>query len=103
MTKQTAWEHVVKAMREIAERTAEDAEALQRIEVERLDRLLDALWTAAIAGDCGAVDRVLKIAERRSKLLGLDAPTRTDATVEARGPTFVEHLALALKDGPDVD
>lgn len=40
------------------------------LEVDRLDRLHVALWPAALSGDLGAVDRVLKIGERRERLLG---------------------------------
>lgn len=44
---------------------------------EELDRLLAmqvALWSRAMNGQLGAVDRILRIMERRSKYLGLDAP-----------------------------
>jgi hypothetical protein len=47
-----------------------------RQELDRLDAMLRACWSKAIGGDMKAVDRVLKISERRSKLLGLDAPER---------------------------
>ena len=39
--------------------------------------MLQGLWPRARKGEAAAVDRVLKIGERRAKLLGLDAPTRT--------------------------
>lgn len=48
---------------------------LMKIELARLDKLQLRLWPVALAGELGAVDRVLKIMERRAKLLGLDAPT----------------------------
>ena len=41
------------------------------LELDRLDAMLAGLWAAATSGDCAAVDRVLKIGERRDKLLGL--------------------------------
>lgn len=56
--------------------TAQDAVAVLTLEIERLDTMLAALWPAATAGDCQAVDRCLRIMERRAKLLGLDAPDR---------------------------
>jgi hypothetical protein len=36
------------------------------------------VWTKALNGDVRAVDSVLRIMERRAKLLGLDAPTKID-------------------------
>lgn len=46
-------------------------EALE-LELQRLDALLHALWPNASTGDTQATDRVIKIMERRAKLLGLD-------------------------------
>lgn len=46
-----------------------DLHVRQALEVDRLDRLHMAVWPAAQAGDLGAVDRVLKISERRDKVL----------------------------------
>jgi hypothetical protein len=42
--------------------------------VDRLDRLLAAIWNQAIEGDGESIDRCLRIMKRRSELLGLDAP-----------------------------
>lgn len=58
----------------MAENVAAPSAELREIEVRRLDKLIFAIWPAAMKGDLGAVDRVLKIAERRARLLGLDAP-----------------------------
>jgi len=56
----------------------EPAEEVRTIELERLDRIMLGLWKQATSGDARAVDRVLKIMERRAKLLGLDAPVKLD-------------------------
>lgn len=48
------------------------------LENARLDRLLNSVWPKAIGGDQGAVDRVIKIMDRRAKLLGLDKPTKIE-------------------------
>lgn len=61
----------------IKELPQENAHHLRKIEVERMDQLLDAMWDKAMKGDGWAVDRCLKIMERRAKLLGLDAPIVT--------------------------
>ena len=54
----------------------EPADEVRKLELERLDRLTLALWTRAKEGEAEAIDRVLKLMDRRAKLLGLDAPTR---------------------------
>ena len=41
-----------------------------------------ALWPAAMRGDVTAVTGLLRIMERRAKLLGLDAPVKSAAQVE---------------------
>lgn len=48
------------------------------MELERLDALQKAHYAAAVQGGTSATVCVLKIMERRARLLGLDAPTRTD-------------------------
>ncbi|MGV7222960.1 MAG: hypothetical protein ACQ9MH_15700 [Nitrospinales bacterium] len=50
------------------------------MESERLDQLHRGCWDAAIGGDLYAIDRALKIMERRSKLFGLDAPNKIAQT-----------------------
>lgn len=51
---------------------AEPAESLRDLMLARLDEMLVGLWDAAISGDPDAVSSVLRIEERRAKLLGLD-------------------------------
>lgn len=56
------------------------ASQLRQIWHARLERQLQALWVPATHGKLGAVDRVLKIAERSAKLFGLDQPIRVAPT-----------------------
>jgi hypothetical protein len=51
------------------------ADELRQLELARLDAMLTGLWTGARQGNHSAVMSVLRIMERRAKLLGLDAPT----------------------------
>lgn len=55
------------------------AEDWRALELERLEKMHVALWPKVVneAPNMAAVDRVLRIAERRSKLLGLDMPVRS--------------------------
>lgn len=53
-------------------------------DLERLGIAEKAIWPAVIKGDLLAIDRLLRIMERRAKLLGLDAPKRIDITDRIR-------------------
>ena len=82
--KSTVGQRVQAALREIIR---EPAEAVLKMELERLDVLLSGLWEQAADGDLQALDRALKIQDRRAKYLGLDAPTKTqDVTISALSP-----------------
>ncbi len=59
----------------------------------RLDRLQEALWPKAISGDTRAADVVLRIMNRRARMLGIDAPARIDITAWIR--------EIAVKEGMD--
>ncbi|GAA0989428.1 hypothetical protein ENKNEFLB_03615 [Nocardioides aquaticus] len=54
------------------EREVEDVETLRRIEGERLDSLLAALWSKIQDGEIEAILTALRITDRRIRLLGLD-------------------------------
>ena len=54
----------------------EPAEEVRRIELARLDTMLKAIWQQVLHGKPEAIDRAIKIASLRAKLLGLEAPTR---------------------------
>jgi predicted transcriptional regulator len=60
----------------------EDVESYRLLELDRLDALQRAIWDKAIDGNLNALDRVLAIMSRRSKLLGLDAPQRREHSLE---------------------
>ena len=67
---------------------------LRELEVQRLDAMLYAVWDDVLQGDANAVHTALRISERRSRLLGLDAPH----TVEARTRIDVLSWNQAIRD-----
>jgi len=73
---QAAHQHVQKKIKALAKKTDEDAMEVMRMELERLDQMLLGLYRDAISGKVTAVDRVLKIMDRRAKFLGLDFDSR---------------------------
>lgn len=55
---------------------------LRQGELDRLDRLQRSAWTSALQGDLQAIATCLRIIDRRSKLLGLDAPIKQEILLE---------------------
>jgi len=75
-SKPTAYARVQRALAAIP---AEAAEEYRRLENDRLDTLQAiAMHEAMTKKSMQAIDRVLHIMDRRAKLLGLDAPTKTE-------------------------
>lgn len=76
-------ESVARELCEVAMRLA-DLRFERDLEVSRMDRLLQGIWTRAAKGDEAAIDRVLRISERRERL--------------AAGPPTNDHaLRLAVE------
>ena len=79
----TAFNDYTAAMKRLAEETKESADQVRSVELARLDKMTRALEFAAFgespddspnALDIKAIDALLKVSDRRAKLLGLDAP-----------------------------
>jgi len=66
------------AMEDARAQVAANAKELQAMEVSRLDAMMNSIWDAAMRGNLPVIDRVIKIMERRAKMLGLDAQERLD-------------------------
>lgn len=77
VTMQRAHAMVNEGLAESRVQVAAIADELRAQQVSRLDGMLDKLYPKAAKGDVQAIDRVVKIEERRAKLFGLDAPVRT--------------------------
>lgn len=78
---------------------------LLALEVARLDELQSTAWLQAINGDTRSADLVLKIIDKRSKLLGLDQQqTETQATVQTvvvtgNSDDYIEALRTIAVEG----
>ena len=77
---QAAHKRVTEALRGIAETTGEKAEEVRSLEMHRLDTMLLGLWSKARTGDVAAIDRVVKIMQRRADMLGIDAASKHEVT-----------------------
>lgn len=87
----TAYDMVIAGLKQMIR---EPSEQLRELELERTDKLMGAHFKAAIAGNIERTNVVLKISERRSKLLGLDKPQE----LELSGEIGVRKLDLTDKD-----
>jgi len=67
----------------IAEETIGSAKEVLSIELARLDTLQYAVWSMARTGDISCINTILKIMERRAKLLGLDISRNVNVMVTA--------------------
>lgn len=85
----------------------EDAERHLRLSLERLDLAIKGLMGKVKKGDARASDTLVRLEERRAKLLGLDAASRVEhsgpqgapITVDARD-ALIEKLTGFLGGGP---
>lgn len=89
---QAAWKLVDKALARTKRDTSEAADTVRDLELSRLDRMQAGVWVAAIKGSLGAIDRVLRIQERRSRYLGLDA--LDESTNELQWQEIAKRLGL---------
>lgn len=76
------WAHglVKDGMKEVCASVRETATEIRDIEVRRLDGILEKLWGRR--GDPRVSDTILRLMDRRAKLLGLDAANKTEVHVE---------------------
>jgi hypothetical protein len=85
------------AYKRVIKRTQQQpADELREQEVDRIDRLQLALWPNAMKGSERAILTIVRLMERRAKLLGLDAPTRIQQDVTTW--TGDESIDRAVRD-----
>jgi len=85
-----------KVVKDWMDQAAAEAAALgdkiRHLELARLEQMQAGLWEKATTGNARAVDSMLRLMERRAKLMGLDAPTKIAPT---------KPNGEALDDAPD--
>lgn len=96
--------YVMERLVELAERTMEDASAVMQLELTRLDDQHRAAYRLAMDNDqdpavrLRAINTLVRVAERRSRLLGLDAPVRAELTGAGGAPVSVRAELAAMGD-----
>lgn len=84
--RQSAYQSVMRFVEAMAQ---EPSDQVRKLELERLDMLWSRAMPGVGRGDPGSIGVALRIMERRAKLLGLDAPVRTEVTGADGGPLEV--------------
>lgn len=80
ISKQAAHEALRKELAEVATARKDLAEHQLEVELAGVDFVLAGMAPKVARGDAKAATAYLRAMERRAKLLGLDAPTKTDLT-----------------------
>ncbi len=100
-----AWKLVTAAIEDTLQETREDVSEYVATQVLQIDRLIRAVFPMATGSppDLKAVDRMVKLMDRKARLLGLDAGTRallgTDGQDEVDGRDAVARLLAVLSQG----
>jgi len=81
----------------------EGVDEIRTLELQRLDAMFVQMYRQALQGVVGAVDRCLKIMERRDKLLGLSLPEKLEVTGEGGAPLLKEVVIIHSSEEPDGD
>jgi hypothetical protein len=84
VSRERAFAIVKGELEKLAATVNEASEDVRRIELERLDAMQRKAFAKAVEGDTGAVDAVLRIMDRRAKLLGLNTPSEISMTHQPR-------------------
>jgi len=73
----------------------EAVQDLREMELRRLDDLFMSIYTDARKGNLGAVDRCLRIMERRAKIAGIDSPEKTQTDIRQVIKVVYEDVQFA--------
>ena len=72
------------------------ADELRETELDRVDRLQLALWPKAMKGDNASINTIVRLMERRARLLGLDTPIKIQQDITTW--TGDESIDRAVRD-----
>lgn len=98
ISESAAFEAVKRGLARLKKDCDERADELRSMEGQRLDRMFAAVWPQVLAGNHGAVDKALKIMDRRAKLYGLDAPTAFIAIPPQQGADEIARIRRRYAD-----
>jgi hypothetical protein len=92
VTPQRAFQLVSEGVARLTGDEVRNIDLARQLQLLRLDMLMHAQWPKVQAGSTEAANVVLKILERQSKLLGLDAPIKINVEDRIRQVALAEGL-----------
>jgi nitrogen fixation/metabolism regulation signal transduction histidine kinase len=95
--KGAAHKAVDRALKRAAAATAYNADAIRDAELDRLDRLQTVWWPQAMKADPAGLAAVMRIMERRAKMLALDIVPTATARTDTDG-NLVVHFGIPRPD-----
>ncbi|MBA8815645.1 hypothetical protein FHX48_000697 [Microbacterium halimionae] len=95
-SKRGAWSAVNRAL---DQQRRELAREFLELELQRLDEMSVSVYRRAVNGDVKAIDSVLKIMDRRAKLLNLYRANPSGA--EREGVSLLQSIEVQLRNSPD--
>lgn len=104
-SKQAAWSDYQAALRDARDEYTDDLEELRTFELARLDAIAARAWAYDTVGDIKALDVLLKVADRRARLLGLDQPVKHELSMsllDAEIARLDGIIAAARENGEDL-
>lgn len=87
-----AYKDVKRELDRLRTQMSVDVEAVRQLALERLNIAHLAIWQQVRDGHLGAIDRFLRISDRRARLLGLDAPEKHEHEGAVINVTFSGNL-----------
>lgn len=94
------WRRALELARAEADMELSEARAFELARLDAVDRLA---WDQADAGELKALEILLKVSDRRAKLLGLDQPVKHTVSFEDVEKAIAEYEAQLREAGIDPD
>ena len=91
--KSTAYDCVKKYLDEINKECRDSVQQQREIDLERLERMLDALEGKILDGNERAMETYIKIMKRKAAMLGMDEPQKSSVDVSGDGLKAVFEFA----------
>lgn len=93
VTQAAAYQAVMRVLDRMETDLKEPAKKIRAMELAKLDRAEERISDKVEKGDLFAIDRFLKISERRARLTGIDAPTKLQHSGDEDNPVVIQQYS----------
>lgn len=94
----TVWEYIRDYYKALNHEGEEAARTARELDLDRLDRAIKGIEQAIDMGDPQAINALVRVLDRRAKLLGIDAPARSEVTGKDGAPLVEEATPQRIRD-----